>query len=966
MTSRVPATQHRGARHAKHVGDTIVKNADQLFSTDLRRQEHLRKKAIGDEVAQNVTAVGTTPCTVHDCHKRWNDLHLKVCNLLLAQRTQGMATGGSSTPPIHLESIEGVDAAEAGGMTSKEADESKRPTVKNEVWMLDAAPRLQGEDVTNKRNEVDLRLAGRPDQVRRSPTLVEMGCRFGFLDYQWLQGMTFAIEEINSNPDLLPNTTLGFWMYDSCRVFQKVMEGTLWMLTGRDEAVANYRCLQELPLAGIIGDSGSTPSILMARVLGLYRIPQISYFSTNPILSDRKQFPSFFRTIPTDDYQSRGLAQLVIHFGWTWVGLLAEDSDYGQQGIQIVKQEVINAGVCVAFSENVILSRTDRNAFHVVQVIKNSTAKAIVVFCLDADLAPVLDEMVWQNVTGKIWIASEAWSTSKLLSERKYWDILAGTIGFAIHSGAMPGFDQYLNNINPTKYPEDNFTREFWEEAFVCTWSDPNISSGLTNNNRKPCMGDEKLDSLPNLYDGTNLRVTYNTYLAVYAIAISLQDMLSCRQNRGPFIHGSCADSLDFHPWQLLHYVKNVHFKTKAGAEFDFDINGRYDIVNWQMNAVGAIHHVKVGNYDSSATENLKLNTSTIQWKVQSDLVPRSVCTMSCSPGYYKVTMPSKPACCFQCVQCSQGDMSNQTDSIECIKCPLEFWPAGKQDRCIPKITEFLSSEEYLGIVLTATGILFSSIPSVILGLFIHFRNTPIVKANNRSLSYLLLLSLTLCFLSSLTFIGYPTQEKCLLRQAAFGISFALCVSCILAKTTMVVIAFNATKPNSDLRRWIGPQMSYLVVCISTLIQVLLCILWLSLSPPFCEKNTQTEPGKIIIQCNEGSLIAFWCMLGYLGLLAFISFIVAFLARKLPDSFNEAQFITFSMLAFLSVWLSFIPAYLSTRGKYMVAMEIFAIQSSSSALLSCIFFPKCYIILVKPELNTKEHLMGRDPANIVH
>ncbi|XP_069464810.1 vomeronasal type-2 receptor 26-like [Ambystoma mexicanum] len=346
--------------------------------------------------------------------------------------------------------------------------------------------------------------------------------------------------------------------------------------------------------------------------------------------------------------------------------------------------------------------------------------------------------------------------------------------------------------------------------------------------------------------------------------------------------------------------------------------------------------------------------------------IPTSVCTQSCQPGFRKAGKEGEPICCFLCIPCPQGEISNETDSVACLKCPWDEWPNDAQNQCLKKNQQYLSFDEPLGFILTAVSISASLIPLVILRLFIRHRNSPIVKANNRALSYLLLLSLNMCFSCSLIFIGYPTHETCLLRQPAFGITFALCVSCILAKTILVVIAFNATKPNSQLKRWVGPQLSYAVICCCTLIQVLLCISWSTTSPPFPHYNIETHPGIIICECNDASPIAFWCMLGYLGLLATICFLMAFLARKLPDSFNEAKFITFSMLAFLSVWISFIPAYLSTKGKYMVAMEIFAILGSSSALVSCIFFPKCYIILLRPEMNTKEYLMGRETAHRKH
>ncbi|XP_077327774.1 vomeronasal type-2 receptor 26-like [Lithobates pipiens] len=287
------------------------------------------------------------------------------------------------------------------------------------------------------------------------------------------------------------------------------------------------------------------------------------------------------------------------------------------------------------------------------------------------------------------------------------------------------------------------------------------------------------------------------------------------------------------------------------------------------------------------------------------------------------------------------------------------MWPNVHQGACLPRPIDFLSYSETIGISLAIIAIFSSVVPLGILGLFIHYRTTPIVRANNWSLSCLLLISLCLCFLSSLAYIGYPHLDKCLLRQVTFGLAFSLCISCVLAKTITVVVAFKATKPGSQLRKFTGVRLSYTLIVLCLLIQVSICVTWLTSSPPFPEFDSNTQSKVIILSCNEGSPIAFWFMLGYLGLLATISFIVAFLARRLPDSFNEAKFITFSMLAFLSVWISYIPASLSSQGKYTVATEIFAILSSAWALVVCIFLPKCFIILFRPDMNTKGLLMKK-------
>ncbi|KAM9331067.1 vomeronasal type-2 receptor 26-like [Gastrophryne carolinensis] len=339
--------------------------------------------------------------------------------------------------------------------------------------------------------------------------------------------------------------------------------------------------------------------------------------------------------------------------------------------------------------------------------------------------------------------------------------------------------------------------------------------------------------------------------------------------------------------------------------------------------------------------------------------VPQSRCSKSCEPGHRKAPHKGIHVCCYDCVPCSEGEISNVTDSENCEKCPNEEWPDEKKVICIPKTFDYLSYEDDLTPAICVISFLGFVICVIGLKVFTSFWDTPVVKANNRNLSIILLTSILLSFLCVFLFLGPPVDITCMLRQAAFGIFFTISVSSVLAKTITVCIAFKTTKPSSYWKKWVGIKLANFVVLICSSVQVLICLIWLSVSPPYQEYDMSSYAEKIIIQCNEGSAIGFYLVLGYMGFLAAVSFVLAFMVRTLPDNFNEAKYITFSMLVFCSVWIAMIPAYLSTRGKYMVAVEIFAILTSSAGLLGCIFFPKFYTILIKPEMNTKIYVTGK-------
>ncbi|XP_062813539.1 vomeronasal type-2 receptor 26 [Anolis carolinensis] len=683
----------------------------------------------------------------------------------------------------------------------------------------------------------------------------------------------------------------------------------------------------------------------------------------------------FYQMKPQETLQHQGILSLLLHFEWTWIGVLVSNDEYGERFVQTVLPVFSRRGICFAFIERIyrhtiVTEMGDhfKSGAKTRDKIIESEANVVVIygenFVIDfLRWFPYLSDHEHMTEKGKVWIIPAQMELTSVAYQKNWTtDIFHGALAFTIHSNDLPGFKMFVEKRNPSSTKGDGFIVDFWQQAFGCVF--PSHFFGEVTGDT--CTGQEKLDSLPGaLFEISMTGHSYSIYNAVYALAYALHAMSSCR-----FKHNSVADGRGFKlenqpPWQIHHYLKRVSFNNSAGDKVSFDRNGEllagFDIVNWIILPNQSFHRVKVGRMDhQDSSAGSFFIEHTIMWPHWfNQTQPISVCSESCLPGSSKKVKEGEPFCCYACIPCSEGKVSDLKDMNDCYKCTDESYPNKKQDMCIPKDIIFLSYEEPLGLSLAILALFCSVITALVLGTFMKHHRTPIVRANNRTLTYTLLIFLLLCFLSAFLFIGRPQKLTCLLQQTAFGIIFSTAISSVLAKTITVILAFMATMPGSSTRKWMGKRLSISTVISCSLVQVAICTAWLVSSPPFPDADMHSIPGKIVLKCNEGSITMFCCVLGYMGLLAIVCFSVAFFVRKLPDTFNEAKFITFSMLIFCSVWLSFVPTYISSKGKYMVAVEIFSILASSAGLLGCIFSPKCYIIILRPQLNKRERLIRR-------
>nr|XP_048308046.1 vomeronasal type-2 receptor 116-like isoform X3 [Myodes glareolus] len=772
--------------------------------------------------------------------------------------------------------------------------------------------------------------------------------------------LAFSMDEVNRNPDLLPNSSFIFECPEGgCATGTKLYSHLQFSDEFRDTPF-NYICDEQTICSMVLTGPNLATSVMAGTMLNLFtpqQVLQITYGPFHPILNNHEQFPSLYQMAAKDTSLALAMISLMLYFNWNWIGLAISDNDQGTQFLTQLREEMEKITFCFAFVSmipvkmDLFLPRADA---YCNQIMTSSTN--VVIIYGDPDSTLAVGFRKWESLgLQRIWVTTSQWDGTTSKNDFPL-NSFNGKITFAHHHSEISSFKTFVPTLNPLKYTDEFLASQEWMNLNC------KVSASMCKT-LKNCLFNASFQWLKVQTFGMAFSdESYDIYNAVYTVAHALHEMLIQHVYIQAMNNGKGHDT---YCSKLHSFLRKTRFTNPVGDRVIMNqkekLQEEYDIFQTWNLPYGLGLKVKIGEFISYFPygQQLHLYEDMIEQVTGSRQMPSSVCSVDCGPGFRKFLQDGMAACCFDCSPCPQNEVSNETNVDNCVRCPENEYANKEQNQCIQKVVIFLNYKDTLGMVLTLMALFFSAFTTVVLGIFVKHHDTPIVKANNQNLSYILLISRIFCFLCPLLFIGQPNSATCVLQQITFGVVFTVTVSTVLAKTVTVLLAFKVTAPGRRMRYFLVSGVPNYIIAICTLIQIIICTIWLQFSPPFIDKDVHSEHGQIIIVCNKGSVTAFYCVLGYHGSLALGSFIVAFLARNLPDTFNEAKLLTFSMLLFCSVWITFLPVYHSTKGKIMVVVEVLSILTSSAGLLGFIFISKCYIILLRPERNSLQKLRGK-------
>ena len=698
-----------------------------------------------------------------------------------------------------------------------------------------------------------------------------------------VEAMKYAINKINKNASYLFGYRLGYRIIDSCKNAATLRRSFFNTIRGQ------Y-------YFGIVGPPTSDEAIIAATVHSAYKSAVISNSASSTIFEDKKRYPNFYRTIPSDRLQVEALINIINYFNWSYISTVNSYGSYGRGGVEILIEKLKKSSKCVAKRVDLPDDPTDLQFQEAVkELTSNKKARVVVMFTNTQDTKGLL--MAAKNINSLTWLSSTSWYANLQMTEGVE-AAANGSLILQYGDWYDQGFMDYFMNMT---LKSNNYTwfREFWSKTFDC-------STTMDGSNSKPlCTGNEDLRRSSFTRKYFTVKPVLN---AVDSIACALRrTILEWCPNRDRF----CIEFYRVNTYAFEEgVVKYLRNRNSSCKEFNNSVNiddsGYYNRDFLILNFDGS-KYKEIGLWKYNGTEmkgRLSLSVDEINWI--GDEKPVSMCSLPCNKGERKVLGSNNNICCFTCQKCTQSQvLRNNT----CVECGLYERAHQVDQTCKTLPTVFIKMNDVVGSIILFGSSFGIFTNTAIFVIFFKFRNSRIVKASSRELSLIIIFFLYICFISPVVFLVKPSKIVCGLQRFIVGLSLTGCYTPLMLKTNRIYRIFKASKTSFTKPMLVG-SMSQILICLGLIgIQLLLGIMWLVADTPKVIKQHIKNESEVAVACKFDAFNVLLNLIPCFVLTA-ICTVYAFKTRKFPSNFNEAYSIGITMYICCFLWGIFIPLLL--------------------------------------------------------
>lgn len=751
------------------------------------------------------------------------------------------------------------------------------------------------------------------------------------------------------------------------------------------------------PMVGLVGPMTSFDVSAVSSMLSALEMLHVSHWATSSLLDQTDRFPFLFRSVPSDKYQAAAIADILEHFQWRYVTLLAGDDEfYSGQGFELLRAEALQRGtfclsIATRFSVSTEAGRTGlRTTLELVR--RDDRARVVIVFATAPEAQVFFSEYQQANITGKIVIGSDDWVNRLQFNDTAIPSLQDSPIlGLAPRTVVSSHVLQLVNSLRSLlRSPvylrqaslQNPWLRVYIEDQLGCSLGPgqqcSSQLSGLSGSTAPLCT-DNRLLQLP---VPSSMVIAESVFLGMLSLATVSQTLLArCTAAQDPTTSIiRCLPEIEEIRRTMTELTLPRESPTGQCRVFlneSQSVQPAYTVLNLQQTAGGGRDLVAVGTWDLAeritwsntstldiqpyGTFNLSASAYSVDGRNLS--LPVSTCSSPCQPGQRRSfgDMLINAACCWSCQTCTSGTFSNVTNADTCHECGQGFRSSGTFCIALETLQVSVGSVEYLVILVSAIlGLLASSLTMIV---YHRYRTAGLVHASDLTLSTVALVAMSVGHVCApfVIIVGSVTTSKCTVFTILPEPIKVLVVASILAKTNRLNTIFKMQlRLKEGLRFLLGTPMQIIFIFLLAAIDVIILILYELIDPSKAETSFTNDQIEVTCSIN----VAFSAVLSaYHCLLLMICIILAFLTRKLPEDYNQSQLLYIASLTAFVVWLGLAPAFFISGGVLRPFISSLFLEAELWAVWVCLYLPRVYQML-RHEKYRRPHTRGRPVLDV--